>query len=95
MFTTDYLLNSDWYRERLAIKQARDIQLWQRHASYIDSLLESDHATDEVDRLELKRKRREVDQELKYLYSDEYLQSLRGSIGADWIDRITEQRYIV
>lgn len=40
MFTRDYLLNSAWYaRERLQIKQARDIALWQRHLDYLDKLL--------------------------------------------------------
>ncbi|MDO9239920.1 MAG: hypothetical protein Q7U30_07890, partial [Methylicorpusculum sp.] len=28
MFTRDYLLASDWYQERLEIKQQRDLQLW-------------------------------------------------------------------
>src|SRR5262249_37414455 len=31
MFTPEYLLESDWYRERLATKQRRDIALWRRH----------------------------------------------------------------
>jgi hypothetical protein len=32
MFTRVALLESDWYRERLRVKQARDVALWQRHA---------------------------------------------------------------
>jgi len=35
MFTRDYLLQSDWYRERLVIKQARDEELWRRHRDYL------------------------------------------------------------
>ncbi|MEJ7608615.1 MAG: hypothetical protein WKF37_20670 [Bryobacteraceae bacterium] len=30
-FTRESLLMSDWYRERLQVKQNRDISLWQRH----------------------------------------------------------------
>ena len=31
MFTREALLDSDWYRERLRVKQTRDIALWRRH----------------------------------------------------------------
>ncbi|MCX6625293.1 MAG: hypothetical protein NTY38_30380, partial [Acidobacteria bacterium] len=31
MFTREALLSSDWYQERLRVKQERDIALWQRH----------------------------------------------------------------
>jgi phosphoenolpyruvate carboxykinase (diphosphate) len=33
MFTREALLASDWYRERLFVKQRRDIALWTRHAA--------------------------------------------------------------
>jgi hypothetical protein len=31
MFTRESLLESDWYKERLCVKQKRDIALWTRH----------------------------------------------------------------
>jgi hypothetical protein len=31
MFTRESLLASDWYKERLCVKQRRDIALWTRH----------------------------------------------------------------
>ena len=33
LFTREALLASDWYHERLAIKQQRDIALWERHVA--------------------------------------------------------------
>ena len=33
MFTREALLASDWYQERLRVKQQRDIALWTRHAA--------------------------------------------------------------
>ena len=86
MFTREYLLQSDWYRERLAIKQAREIQLWQRHAAYIDGLLQNDGVLDEIERIELEEKRSDINAQLQYLHSDGYLECLQGTIGADWID---------
>lgn len=87
MFTREYLLQSDWYHERLSIKQEREIQLWQRHAAYVDGLLQNDGVLDEVERLDLEEKRDVIERHLQYLYSDAYLECLQGTIGADWIDQ--------
>ncbi len=90
MFTADYLLNSDWYQQRLFIEQERNIKTWQHHASYINAVLNSGRIVDEVEQLELNNKLVEVNKQLDYLRSVEYLNSLQGSIGADWIDRRIE-----
>jgi hypothetical protein len=37
LFTREALLSSDWYRERLRVKQRRDIALWQRHVNAADT----------------------------------------------------------
>ena len=39
MFTAEYLLESDWYRERLVAKQHRDVALWRRHLAYVDRFI--------------------------------------------------------
>jgi hypothetical protein len=87
MFTSDYLLNSDWYQQRLCIEQERNIRLWQRHAAYINTVLDSGRIIDEAEQSELQSKLLEVERQLDYLSSDDYQNSLMGSIGADWIDR--------
>jgi len=87
MFTAEYLLNSDWYQQRLSIKQERDIHTWQRHKSYINKALNSGRNMDQAEQDGLKNKLLEVEQQLEYLHSPEYRSNLQGSIGADWIDR--------
>jgi hypothetical protein len=83
MFTRDYLLASDWYRERLHIKQQRDIALWQRHVDYLgDFLEESSHQT-LIDELKLVERHRQAQQKLVELASPAYLESLVGTLGAD------------
>jgi hypothetical protein len=37
LFTREAILSSDWYRERLHVKQRRDIALWQRHVNAADT----------------------------------------------------------
>ena len=88
LFTREYMLNSDWYQERLQTKQQRDIQLWQRHVGYIQSFLErrekdaqklglSDRLTHAKDTLARKQKKA-------------YLKELVGTLGADPLREIGE-----
>ncbi len=91
MFTFDYLTNSDWYIERLNIKQQRDIQLCQRHIDYINELLTSSvEILDDAEKQEYRNKRSELESRLIFLSSNDYLSSLHGTIGADWIDHNIE-----
>jgi hypothetical protein len=43
LFTRENLLASDWYRQRLATKQAIDIDLWGRHARAVKSAAVEEH----------------------------------------------------
>lgn len=86
MFTYDYLINSDWYQQRLRIEQQRQVCLWESHDAYISDVLDSAHISDD-ERLELGNKLEQVERQLHYLKSDDYMQNQQGSIGADWIDQ--------
>lgn len=83
MFTRDYLLNSAWYRERLAIKQRRDVALWQRHVAYLDKLLQDGaHPAQNAGNYWQTRRQQAVEK-LEKLQSPDYLQALVGTLGAD------------
>ncbi|QPK61859.1 hypothetical protein IVG45_13405 [Methylomonas sp. LL1] len=83
MFTRDYLLSSDWYRERLAIKQQRDLALWQQHLDYLDSLLQDSRHTTRIANMDLQKRRQQAMHKLNKLKTDDYLESLAGTLGAD------------
>jgi hypothetical protein len=68
LFTREAMLASDWYRERLRVKQERDVALWTRHVS----ALEAAGRPLEDARLQLAR-----------VSAPAYLQELEGTIGAD------------
>ena len=68
LFSREAMLQSDWYRERLAVKQERDVALWTRHVSS----LEAARVDSEVARFELAR-----------VSAPAYLRELEGTIGAD------------
>ncbi len=87
MFTRDYLLQSDWYQERLKIKQQRDGKLWQQHRDYILQQLSETEPTDSCHQL-LTRKLSKTERMLADISQPSYLENLQGTLGADWVHRL-------
>jgi hypothetical protein len=87
MFTLDYLLNSDWYKERLVIKQQRDAALWQMNRDYVEQKM--DEINESVTDLwaELQDQLENAEHMREWVNSDSYLERLQGTLGADWIHR--------
>jgi phosphoenolpyruvate carboxykinase (diphosphate) len=79
LFTREAVLASDWYNERLRVKQERDVALWRRHVESLECF-EGDPMRGYFDvsgRLAAAR------HELERVRSDAYLRELEGTIGAD------------
>ncbi|HEU4589112.1 MAG TPA: hypothetical protein VFS11_10710, partial [Gemmatimonadales bacterium] len=89
LFTREALLASDWYRERLHVKQARDVALWRRHVRSLTEFLARAGHRDEAERLGIAGRLAHARAELERVGGAEYLQSLVGTIGADPIHRAT------
>jgi hypothetical protein len=87
LFTREALLASDWYRERLAIKQQRDVALWQRHARSLTEFLARAGHREEAARLGIAGRLEHARAELERVSAPEYLTALVGTIGADPIHR--------
>jgi hypothetical protein len=83
MFTREYLLQADWYRERLKIKQSRDIALMNRHVSNLRRFLDDTIFGDEAARLGIGERLEVARKKLMQLQSENYLEELVGTIGAD------------
>jgi hypothetical protein len=86
MFTFDYLIASEWYQERLQIKQHRDSQLWQRHHAYILQRLSETEPADAFYPI-LHAKLAVAERMLADISAPAYLTSLHGTLGADWVHR--------
>ncbi len=82
MFQRDALLASDWYRERLTVKQERETALWLRHRAALKTFLASsaEHGPAFAD---IEKRLALVDRQLARLYAPSYLKELEGTIGAD------------
>ncbi len=87
LFTREALLASDWYQERLAIKQKRDVTLWQRHVRSLTEFLTRAGHHEEAKRLGIAGRLEHARAELERVSAPEYLRSLVGTIGADPVHR--------
>ncbi|PWT98663.1 MAG: hypothetical protein C5B51_28770 [Terriglobia bacterium] len=79
-FRRDALLASDWYRERLRVKQARDIALWRSHVAALD---EYRAGAPHSPNLDLDPRLAAARRQLARVNAPEYLTELEGTIGAD------------
>ncbi|HUR93506.1 MAG TPA: hypothetical protein VMY76_02910, partial [Gemmatimonadales bacterium] len=92
LFTRDSLLASDWYHERLSVKQQRDVALWQRHNRNLSEFLARAGHRDEARRLGIAGRLEHARAELERVSGREYLATLVGTIGADPIHRSVRGR---
>ncbi|MSR77167.1 MAG: hypothetical protein EXS63_02920 [Candidatus Omnitrophica bacterium] len=83
MFTRDYLLRSEWYAERLKIKQASDIQLWRRHIHYLEQFLSKPSHVAEAERLGIPERVRLAREHQAEVESPRYLEKIKGTLGSD------------
>ncbi|MDT8282137.1 MAG: hypothetical protein RQ982_04905, partial [Gammaproteobacteria bacterium] len=87
MFTLDYLLQSDWYNERLKIKQQRDAALWKINKDYVELKMDETDESSLDAWSALQGQLENAEQMLEWVNSDSYLDRLQGTLGADWIHR--------
>jgi len=83
MFTRDYLLKSEWYQERLMLKQQRDVNLWQRHVDYLSTRLKDNSHSTRISDMNLQQQLEKAKKKLNEVKNSEYLESLVGTLGAD------------
>ncbi|MDB6026687.1 MAG: hypothetical protein JWM68_2910 [Verrucomicrobiales bacterium] len=83
LFSTDDLLNSGWYQDRLTHKQKCDVELARRHVSYLQQFLEKSSHAREASRLGIAERLESAKQQLQRAQEPDYLHSIRGTIGAD------------
>jgi hypothetical protein len=82
LFLRESVLASDWYQERLRVKQERDTALWQRHFAALVTF-QSGPGNVAGASIDLDQRFELVRRELARVSSPAYLQELRGTIGAD------------
>jgi hypothetical protein len=83
LFTREALLASEWYRERLQVKQSRDIILWERHLRSLEAFRAANEVGSYPDALNLEGRLSAARSQLTRVSGNGYLAELVGTIGAD------------
>lgn len=88
LFTRNYLLQSDWYMERLRNKQSRDAELWRMNHAYVTSQLNETLNNETDKKIDLKARIKEAERMIGVVTSDSYIERLKGTLGADWVHKV-------
>ena len=83
MFTRESLLAGDWYRERLRVKQSRDIALWKRHLKSLEAFRSANEDGSLPDTFNIEERLLAAQTQLARVSASAYLEELAGTIGAD------------
>jgi hypothetical protein len=83
LFTQESMLSSEWYTDRLRLRQLREQQLWQRHVEALDMFQNSTEYDEEKIVLGISARLDNARQRLSHVLSPEYLSELQGTLGAD------------
>jgi len=92
LFTIEHLLASDWYAARLEARRQVDRHLWRGHVDYLDRFLKLASHADEAARLGIAARRAHARKTLQEIESPSWLDSLRGTLGAQPIAAFAEPR---
>jgi hypothetical protein len=87
MFTRDYLLQSNWYKQRLSIKQQRDTAFWKKNRYYIEQKMLETSEDEAEKQADLQARLETADKMIEQVCSQDYYNKLQGTLGADWIVR--------
>ncbi len=82
-FDRDYVIKSDWYNERLELKQEKDIAFHQKQISYLKNFMKQGNNAEIIEKMEIENKLAKAKKTLAHARSKQYMKDLVGTIGAD------------
>lgn len=81
LFTREAMLESDWYKARLASQQEADIKLWSNHVAYLEAFLNKKAYASTAAELDIEARLTYSKSKLDAVQSPKYLDQLVGTIG--------------
>ena len=83
LFNREYIVNSDWYKERLKLKQQKDISFYKNQIKYSEDFIANPFNKFLVEEMDINNRLEKLKLEFKKVNSNDYLKSLMGTIGTD------------
>lgn len=82
-FDREVVINSDWYKKRLALKQDKDVKLLKSQIQYLADFVNEATNAELVEEMQIAQRIGKAKERLQHFESDAYLDELVGTIGAD------------
>ncbi|WP_299064510.1 hypothetical protein [uncultured Polaribacter sp.] len=82
-FDREAVINSNWYKERLELKQQKDIAFYKKQIQYLASFISDTKNNTLVLEMNIANRLDKVKEQYKTVKSNDYLESLKGTIGLD------------
>ena len=82
-FAREYVVNSEWYRHRLRLKQQKDVAFYSERIEYFKQFMVDAHNDIFTEELKIQERLEKAGRMLEYCKSEAYFESLIGTIGAD------------
>lgn len=82
-FERDYVINSDWYKERLEIRKEKSIAFHKGQIEYLSRFVSNPENKILIQEMNIKDRLKRAEEMLAYATSDKCLEDLVGTIGSD------------
>ncbi len=82
-FEREYVIESDWYKERLALKQAKEIEFTSKQLADLETFAAQPENALLVEQMNIANRISIAKDRLAYVKSDSYISDITGTIGAD------------
>lgn len=82
-FERESVLQSDWYKERLKLKQTKDVAFLQSEIRYYEDFMSNPKNKSLVNEMKISQRVEKAKSRLEYVASEKYVKDLVGTIGAD------------
>jgi hypothetical protein len=83
LFEREYVINSDWYKERLKLKQIKDDAYLTKQVAYLEEFIANPANASLVEEMQINKRLEKAKEIHKNVKSDNYLKELEGTIGLD------------
>ncbi len=82
-FDRNFVIKSDWYNDRLKLKQNKDTAFMKKQIQYMEDFITNQNNQILVEEMQIKHRLENAKTQLTQIKSEKYLEDLVGTIGAD------------
>jgi hypothetical protein len=82
-FDRDYVVETDWYKERLKLKQQKETVFLKNQLQYLEDFKQNPANKTLVNKMQINSRIEKAMHKLAYVESEKYIAALTGTIGAD------------